>query len=72
LPDEIIYCNSDGNYTIIQTIDKKITISKTLKFVEALLPKSVFYRIHQSYIMMLSALRRSALCKASPFIEALL
>jgi two-component system LytT family response regulator len=26
-------------------------ISKTLKFVEELLPKSIFYRIHQSYII---------------------
>jgi two-component system LytT family response regulator len=50
-PDEIIYCNSDGNYTNIHTIHKKIMISKTLKFVEELLPKSIFYRIHQSYII---------------------
>lgn len=50
-PEDIIYCNSDGNYTTIQTTNKKFTISKTLKFVEKLLPQSDFYRIHQSYII---------------------
>mgnify|MGYP005861602769 CR=1 FL=1 len=50
-PNDIIYCKSDGNYTVIHTIHKKLMISKTLKFVEELLPKSIFYRIHQSYII---------------------
>lgn len=56
-PQDIIYCKSDGNYSEIFTIKNDFLISKTLKFVEELLPKSIFYRIHQSYIVNLKKIK---------------
>ncbi|HLS31395.1 MAG TPA: LytTR family DNA-binding domain-containing protein [Flavobacteriaceae bacterium] len=50
--DEIIYCESDGNYCKINLVDKKpLFISKTLKEVENLLPEQKFFRVHNSYII---------------------
>lgn len=50
-PKDIIYCKSDGNYCEIFTKTRSYFISKTLKYVEKLLPKANFCRIHQSYII---------------------
>jgi two-component system LytT family response regulator len=50
--DDIIYCNSDGNYTTFYTNDqKKIMISKPLKKVEELISKNIFIKCHQSYLV---------------------
>ena len=54
--DDIIYCKSDGNYSKIHTDKESYLISKTLKFVENLLPSDQFYRIHQSYIVNLKCI----------------
>jgi len=49
---DIIYLESDNNYTIIYCVDgSKKLISKTLKEYEHLLPQSNFCRIHNSYII---------------------
>lgn len=53
-PQDIIYCKSDGNYSKICTLDDTLFISKTLKYVKGILPKSLFYRIHQSYLVNLN------------------
>jgi two-component system LytT family response regulator len=37
---------------------KKITLSKTLKYVEELLPSSIFQRIHKSYLVNLNYVNR--------------
>ena len=37
---------------------KKITISKTLKYVEELLPTNIFQRIHKSYLVNLNYISR--------------
>ena len=49
---DIIYLEAESNYTLIylQT-NKKITVSKTLKEFEDLLPGSLFIRIHHSYMI---------------------
>ena len=50
-PDEIIYCESDGNYsTIYLENEKKILISTPLKQLEEKLTDD-FFRIHHSYII---------------------
>jgi two-component system LytT family response regulator len=49
--EEIIYCKAESNYTLIFTTNKKILVSKTLKYMEELLPKNDFIRIHQSFII---------------------
>ena len=50
---DIVYCQSDNNYTnfYVTGRDKPILSSKTLKHYEELLPDSAFIRIHQSYLI---------------------
>jgi len=53
--DEILYAESDGNYSTIFLVDgQKIVLTKKLKEVNALLPQDSFFRIHNSYIINLN------------------
>lgn len=55
----ILYCVADSNYCKIVCLDgKKITLSKTLKYIEELLPNSIFQRIHKSYLVNLNYITR--------------
>ena len=55
----ILYCEADSNYCKIVCLNgKKITISKTLKYVEELLPTTIFHRIHKSYLVNLNYVTR--------------
>jgi two-component system LytT family response regulator len=57
--NSILYCEADSNYcTIVCLGGKKITLSKTLKHVEELLPSTVFQRIHKSYLVNLNYVNR--------------
>lgn len=48
----IIYLEANSNYTCFYLINNtKITVAKTLKDFEELLPTSIFMRIHHSYII---------------------
>lgn len=50
--DNIIYCESDSNYTIFFLKNgEKVMVSKTLKDVEEILDGSDFFRIHASYLI---------------------
>ncbi len=52
LPDEIIRCESDSNYThVFLANGKKITMAKTLKEVEENINGSPFFRVHQSHLV---------------------
>ncbi|MFT5736869.1 MAG: two-component system LytT family response regulator [Maribacter sp.] len=56
--DEILYAESDGNYsTIFLTDGHKIVLTKKLKEVNALLPNDSFFRIHNSYIINLNKIK---------------
>lgn len=56
---DILYCRSNGNYTeFFLTTNEKIVASKTLKHFGELLPRDQFVRIHKSYIVNLSHLKR--------------
>ena len=56
--DEIIYAESDGNYsTIYLTGGQKIVLTKKLKEVNELLPNDSFFRIHNSYIINLTKIK---------------
>ncbi len=58
--NNIVFCEADTNYTkIYLTTGKRFLVSKTLKIVENLLPKEVFFRIHKSYLIAAAACRRS-------------
>ena len=56
--DDIIYVESDGNYSTLFLQDqKKIVITKKLKEVNAILPEHYFFRIHNSYIINLNKIK---------------
>ena len=56
--DEILYAESDGNYSTIYLADKqKIVLTKKLKEVNELLPQDSFFRIHNSYIINLNKIK---------------
>lgn len=52
LPEEIIYVAGENNYSVLHfTSGKKLMVSKTLSYVEKLLSKQTFLRIHKSYLL---------------------
>ncbi len=56
---DIIYLEASSNYTcFFLTNLTKITVAKTLKDFEELLPESVFMRIHHSYIINKNLVKR--------------
>ena len=48
---DILYCKADDNYTEIYLENKKILVSKTLKYFEEALSSFPFSRIHKSYLV---------------------
>ena len=48
---DIKYIESDSEYVIYHTTEKKIMSNQSLKLLEKLLPKSSFLRVHRSYII---------------------
>ncbi|MEO6610585.1 MAG: LytTR family DNA-binding domain-containing protein [Chitinophagaceae bacterium] len=57
--DDIIYLEAQSNYTLIYLKNSyKLTVSKTLKDFEELLPPSVFIRIHHSHIINRNAVEK--------------
>lgn len=56
--DEIIHCESDGNYSKIFLQDKKcLFVTKKLKEIHQLLPSENFFRVHNSYVVNLKKVR---------------
>tara|TARA_R110000868_G_scaffold82956_7_gene234063 strand:+ start:47922 stop:48662 length:741 start_codon:yes stop_codon:yes gene_type:complete len=56
--DEILYAESDGNYSTIYLTDgHKIVLTKKLKEVNEILPQETFFRIHNSYIINLNKIK---------------
>jgi two-component system LytT family response regulator len=49
--NEILYCKADDNYTEIYLVNKKILVSKTLKYFEDALADFPFARVHKSYLV---------------------
>ncbi|MBL0744550.1 LytR/AlgR family response regulator transcription factor [Chryseolinea lacunae] len=57
--NDILYCEASSNYTQIYTGDgKKYLVSKTLKEYEDLLSDHNFFRIHNSYLINLNAIKK--------------
>ncbi|TLP82245.1 LytR/AlgR family response regulator transcription factor [Maribacter sp. ACAM166] len=48
---DILYCKADDNYTEIYLLNKKILVSKTLKYFEDALAAFPFARVHKSYLV---------------------
>lgn len=56
--DEILYAESDGNYsTIFLENGKKIVLTKKLKDINEILPNDRFFRVHNSYIINLNKIK---------------
>ncbi len=56
---DIIHCESDGNYTIFETMDnEKIIVSRILKEYDDLLSDSGFFRVHRSHLINLKHIKR--------------
>lgn len=56
--DHILYIESEGNYsTFVMDDNQKIVVTKKLKEVNAILPESYFFRIHNSYIVNLNKIK---------------
>jgi two-component system, LytTR family, response regulator len=57
--ENIVYCEASSNYTTIFMDDgKKFVVSRTLKEYEDLLEDQEFFRIHNSYLINLNALKK--------------
>lgn len=57
--DNIIRCESDGNYTLFFTNDnEKIMVSSTIKDFVEFLEECNFFRVHQSHLINLNYLKR--------------
>lgn len=55
---DIIYCESDGNYTkVFLEENQRLFVSKKLKEIEEILPSSCFFRVHNSYIVNLKKVK---------------
>ncbi|MFV0304821.1 MAG: LytR/AlgR family response regulator transcription factor [Moheibacter sp.] len=51
-PEELVYCQSDGNYTrIFLSNNKSIYITKKIKEVHSKLNSNLFERVHNSYVI---------------------
>jgi len=56
---DIIQCRSDGNYTIIETVEgEKIMVSRILKEFDEMLSGHGFFRIHRSHLVSLQHIKR--------------
>lgn len=65
---EIIYCESDGNYSkVFLENNQKLFLTKKLKEVQELLPASCFFRVHNSYIVNLKKVK--AYFKTDAYVE---
>jgi len=57
-PNEIIYCKSDGSYTTVYLKNgEDHLVSKSIKYLEEMLPVKKFLRIHKSYIVNLGEIK---------------
>jgi DNA-binding LytR/AlgR family response regulator len=57
--EDIAYIESSGNYVdIVGPIIRKMTIYKTLNYIENLLPTNKFIRVHKSYIVSINYIHK--------------
>jgi two-component system, LytTR family, response regulator len=56
---DLVYFESDGNYTTVYLVDgKRIIVSKSLREFEEMLTNNGFYRVHKSFLVNLSLINR--------------
>ena len=58
MPEEIVYCESDGNYcTIFLEGRDKIFVTQKLKYIEEKLTDDCFFRVHNSFLVNLTKVK---------------
>jgi two-component system, LytTR family, response regulator len=56
--NQITCCLANDNYTLIEIYDgQRFLVSKTLKVIEEVLPKNIFFRIHKSTLININYVR---------------
>jgi len=56
--DELLYCESDGNYCkLFLRDDNSLFVTKKLKEIYEILPKQQFYRVHNSFVVNLKKIK---------------
>lgn len=69
--DDILYVESDGNYsTFFMTSNQKMVVTKKIKEIDAILPESSFFRIHNSYIINLNKIKEFVKSEAYVLMES--
>lgn len=56
--DQILFLRSDGNLLFIHQFDQKVVTRMTMQHFLSLIPSSQFMRIHKSYVVAVSAIRK--------------
>jgi DNA-binding LytR/AlgR family response regulator len=57
---DILYIESEGNYIVIVTVQKKYTVRHSLEWCQQLLPGDRFKRIHRSFIINVEKIEKSS------------
>ena len=58
-PKDILYCQSDGNYTSFYlNTGTRLVVSKLIKYYEDLLHAHGFFRVHKSYLVQLKQIKK--------------
>ena len=55
---DIYFCKADDNYTEIYLAEKRIVVSKTLKYFEEMLKEFSFARIHKSFLVNVNEIKK--------------
>lgn len=66
---DIIFCQSENNYTVFHLADEKILVSRGLYEFQEILPENIFIRCHQSYIINKSFVKSFHLKGSICFLE---
>ncbi|MEM7368755.1 MAG: LytTR family DNA-binding domain-containing protein [Bacteroidota bacterium] len=53
-PADVLFCEKDGNYCIVHTVEKKILSRLTMTQLLTLLPEESFLRVHKSFVVNLT------------------
>lgn len=56
--DDILYIQSEGNYLNIVTDNEKVLARMTFQYLLEKLPRNLFFRIHNSYVINLNHIRK--------------
>lgn len=57
--DQIIHLHSEGNYTTFYLLNKeKVMVSRPIGEFEEILPENLFFRIHQSYLINITFVKK--------------